>query len=70
MSVLVYTDGISEAANAADELFGVPRLRERFGKSHESPRATGEAILRDVREFVAGERQSDDITVICFSRTK
>ena len=68
-TVLLYTDGVSEAMNPAGDLFGFERLRDAFGKSPADPTQAGEAVIREVRNFAAGRHQSDDITLICFGRS-
>ncbi len=65
---LVYTDGVSEAMNPADELFGFARLRDAFASAPADPARAGEQVIREVRAFAAGRHQSDDITLICFGR--
>jgi Stage II sporulation protein E (SpoIIE) len=64
--VVLYTDGISEAANAEGELFGEERL-ERLVQSlpRELPASeVVERILQGVREFLDGEEAGDDMTVL------
>jgi phosphoserine phosphatase RsbU/P len=68
-TALVYTDGVSEAMNPANELFGFDRLREAFKSAPGDPTEVGEAVIREVRNFAAGRHQNDDITLICFGRT-
>jgi sigma-B regulation protein RsbU (phosphoserine phosphatase) len=67
-TALVYTDGVSEAMNNANELFGFDRLRDAFKAAPGDPAEVGEAVIREVRNFAAGRHQSDDITLICFGR--
>jgi serine phosphatase RsbU (regulator of sigma subunit) len=63
--LVVYSDGISEARNMKDELFGEHGLREllvRFqGASLDD---LTRAILTAVREFTGGAPQSDDMTLL------
>ena len=65
-SVFVYTDGVPEAANAANELFGEQRLLESLNRDAD---AEPEALIRrmhdEVDAFVAGAPQFDDITMLC-----
>jgi len=67
-TVLAYTDGISEAVDPAGEMYGDERIRELFGRLGGDPAAFGERLLADVTAFVAGGRQRDDITMVCFGR--
>jgi serine phosphatase RsbU (regulator of sigma subunit) len=67
-TVLVYTDGVSEAMNPAGDLFGIERLRKTFQQAPSDPAEAGQAVIRAVRQFASGRHQSDDITLICFGR--
>lgn len=63
--IVIYTDGVSEAANPQNELFEETRLRgilETFGGSTVED-LTG-AVREGVKGFVAGAAQSDDITIL------
>ncbi|HOV79580.1 MAG TPA: SpoIIE family protein phosphatase [Bacillota bacterium] len=64
-SILLYTDGISEAMNRAGELFGEERMAEIIKKNSNADAAGMTGALRDaVRDFAGGAEQSDDITVM------
>jgi len=69
-SLLLYTDGVSEANDPSGALFGEDRLNACFA---EGPGATAaetvERVLRAVRAFAAGAPQSDDITILAVRRT-
>ena len=64
-SLFVYTDGVAEATNAHDELFGNERMLEAL---NEDPDATPEKLLPTVRKhidrFVGDAPQFDDITML------
>jgi sigma-B regulation protein RsbU (phosphoserine phosphatase) len=63
--LLLYTDGIVEAMNDKDELFGQNRLRSSLAAAKElSAQGILDSILRDLRQFTEGAEQSDDITAI------
>jgi phosphoserine phosphatase RsbU/P len=65
----LFTDGISEAMNGAGELYGLERLRTQLGQS--APVANlGRLILDDVKRFVGGRAQSDDMCLACFGRAQ
>jgi phosphoserine phosphatase RsbU/P len=67
-SILLYTDGITEAMNAADELYGSERLRKQFA-AHSGPFSELEGrILDDVKRFVGNRPQSDDMCLLCVGR--
>ncbi len=61
---IVYTDGITEAFNDADEDYGEQRLIEVLERNrHRGPQEIVTAIVEDVRSFSPRE-QRDDITLI------
>ncbi len=64
----LFTDGISEAMNTSGELYGLDRLRTQLAA--DSPRVAelGRLILDDVKRFVGGRPQSDDMCLACFGR--
>jgi len=63
--VVIYTDGVTEAQNAAGEFFGKKRLREIVtGHAGERCQAVHDAIQEAVTEFTEGAPQSDDITLV------
>jgi len=68
-TVVIYTDGVSEAMNPAGELFGLERLRATISNGPQGPARLGQAILADVKRFAAGRAQNDDITLMAFGRT-
>lgn len=65
---LLYTDGLVEGANEADEFFGEERIRETLSQT--SPLSAGqvaETLLDRLGEFAGhkrGRAQNDDLTVI------
>jgi sigma-B regulation protein RsbU (phosphoserine phosphatase) len=64
-SLFLYTDGVTEAMNPADELFGDDRLRgELETLAGRCPDDVTAAIMEQVKEFASGAPQSDDITVM------
>ena len=68
-SLILYTDGVSEAMNSGGEEFGMDRLREIFTKNPPtSARATNEAILEAVHDFAGDTPQSDDVTCLVIQR--
>jgi len=68
-SLLMYTDGVSEALDAQAELFGETRLMEALTAS--GPRdATGyvTALRQAVDTFRGGREPTDDVTILVCSR--
>jgi serine phosphatase RsbU (regulator of sigma subunit) len=68
-TLTLFTDGISEAMNAEGELYGLDRLRRQVGSEAATVSLLGRHILDDVRRFVNGRPQSDDMCMACFGRT-
>jgi len=67
-TVVIYTDGVSEAMNSAQELYSIERLRDLISKSSSDPEELGIAIREDVRKHANGHPQNDDITMMTFGR--
>ncbi len=66
-SFFVYTDGVPEAANAADELFGSERMLSALNREPDAqPERVLENVMSDIKGFVDGAEQFDDITMLCF----
>ena len=63
--IVIYTDGVSEAANKRDELFEESRLR-RIVREFEGQTVEemAETIRDRIRDFTQGAPQSDDITLL------
>lgn len=63
-TLVLYTDGIIEASDASEEMFGFERLREVVAThGRESPEALVEAILTSASQF-AQQSWEDDVTVM------
>ena len=68
--VVLYTDGVTESMDRDRKIFGVERLKEVLAAAPHGAAAAGEAILAAVREHAVGRSQSDDITIVCFERSR
>jgi phosphoserine phosphatase RsbU/P len=64
----LFTDGISEAMNTNNELYGLERLNAQLARPSADVAELGRLILDDVKRFVAGHPQSDDMCLACFGR--
>ena len=63
--LVFYSDGVTEARNAAGELFGVERLMEVISAQHHlEPEQLSDAIRRAVSTFVGAETCMDDFTCV------
>jgi phosphoserine phosphatase RsbU/P len=68
-TLVLYTDGISEARNHLGTEYGVDRLGIVAGEQHYAPpRELLDACLKDVRDFSSGTRQADDQTLMAIHR--
>jgi phosphoserine phosphatase RsbU/P len=66
--LILYTDGITEAMNARDELYGFGRLSAVLNSDVGDVPQLGRRILDDVKRFVGPRAQSDDLCLVCFGR--
>ena len=64
--LFVYTDGVAEAQNKAEEMFGLDRI-EKSLNSHRDLRPSEiiPLVKEDVDSFADGQEQFDDITMLC-----
>lgn len=63
-TLVLFTDGVTEAANAADEAYGMERLVDAVRRLQPaSARAICDGIIEDVRAF-SGPRAADDQTIL------
>lgn len=70
-SIYLYTDGVTEALNPEQELFGDDRLHEILNRHRVQagePETFVQAIYREVQAFADGEPQADDITMLYVTR--
>ena len=62
---VLFSDGVSEAMNQADEFYGDDRLLAALSAADGStPTEVVKRVMTDLRAFTAGAKQSDDITVL------
>lgn len=64
-TLVVFTDGVSEAEDTEQNLFGIEPLKELLGRSGSLPLTVLQReVLNAVNRFSAGTKQSDDITLL------
>jgi sigma-B regulation protein RsbU (phosphoserine phosphatase) len=64
-TVVLFSDGVTEAADPDDEMYGVPRLREALAGGHDVPLdLLQKAVFDSVENFTRGASQADDITLL------
>jgi serine phosphatase RsbU (regulator of sigma subunit) len=70
-TVVVFSDGISEAQNVAGEELGEELMIEYFqANSTATPAELRDGLISRTREFCAGAPQSDDLTVLVVRYTR
>ncbi len=67
-TLLLYTDGVTEAVNATGEQFSRDRLRQAAAGDFPTAQACVQAVCEQVQAFVAGAPPADDITVFALRR--
>ena len=68
--LLLYTDGVTEALDAAGDEFGVERMMESVRVSApEGAPAIITRLIDELRSFVGAQPQNDDITLIAIRKT-
>jgi serine phosphatase RsbU (regulator of sigma subunit) len=68
-SLVVYSDGVSEAMNEAGDFFGDERLLAVVGQSNGlPPEAIGARVLDAVAAFVGDAVPNDDLSLIVLKR--
>ena len=64
-TLVLFTDGVTEAMDPDDELFGVPRLKQVLTGQVECPLENlQKCVLEAVENFTRGARQADDLTLL------
>jgi sigma-B regulation protein RsbU (phosphoserine phosphatase) len=68
-TILLYTDGLSEATDESGEQYGTERLMQVVGKRRSlPPEALVSACLEDLKSFCSGIPRSDDLTIMAIRR--
>jgi serine phosphatase RsbU (regulator of sigma subunit) len=72
-TIMVFTDGVTDAMNPTGEMFGFARVdaqlcpEETITESGR-PKRMGERLVNEVRKHASGRAQNDDIAVVSFGR--
>lgn len=70
-SILLYTDGVTEAMNPHNQLFCESRLEDLLlAQKFDSPAEMTQAVVATVKAFEGEANQADDITVLAFELKK
>lgn len=68
-ALIMYTDGVTEAFNINEELFGEQRLENLLHNiSETNSQSIVQTIKNNVQDFSAGVPQSDDITILTIKK--
>jgi len=68
-SLLIYTDGLTEARNAHGEEYGLHRVRAiADGHGTKPPSELISNCLADLHTFTSGSKQADDLTLLALQR--
>ncbi len=64
--LFVYTDGVAEAINAQEQMYGTDRMLHALQVCTDTaPEALLESVSSDLRRFVDDAAQFDDLTMLC-----
>ena len=64
-SIFVYTDGVAEATNDLDELYGTDRMLEALNRDPDAePEEVVKNVMDGIKDFVGEVEQFDDITMM------
>ena len=66
-SIFVYTDGVTEATSASDELYGMDRMVRALDNAPAgaAPWELMKSVRNDINEFIGDAEQFDDLTMLC-----
>lgn len=69
-TLFLYTDGVPEANNDKDEMFGTDRMIDALNTQPDAqPEILLENVKNSVTKFVNDAEQFDDLTMLCIKRT-
>jgi phosphoserine phosphatase RsbU/P len=64
-TLVLFSDGVTEAADLEEQMFGVPRLSEVLAGQHDAPLdQLQKRVVDSVENFARGASQADDITLL------
>ena len=66
-ALVLYTDGVTEARNAAGEFFGEDRLKKVLEKAETHSDSMAQAVEQAVGNFCEGRQHPDDLTLLVLS---
>ena len=64
--IFLYTDGVAEANDTSQQLYGTKRLIDVLSANKEKvPMELLKSVEDDINVFTNGEQQFDDLTMLC-----
>jgi phosphoserine phosphatase RsbU/P len=67
-TVVLYTDGVTDALDAKGERLGEAQLRDSLLCARPGAAAAGDEVVHAIQRHVADRPQFDDITLVCLAR--
>jgi serine phosphatase RsbU (regulator of sigma subunit) len=68
-TLLLFTDGVTDAVDPGRHCFGLERLKESFRRAGTDPESIIDAVVGDIEQFSAGAPRADDLCLICLTHT-
>jgi len=68
-SVVMYTDGVNDAASPGGQTFGHRRIREMIARGPDDVAEMGLSLLAELKRFTGNRPQADDLCLLCLART-
>jgi phosphoserine phosphatase RsbU/P len=68
--LLLYSDGLEDAVNPQEEIFGIERLIDAASQPASSAQELLQKVFAAIEVFMAGARQYDDFTALAVGRRK
>ena len=70
-TIFCYTDGVTEATDSSEKLFGMERMLEALNRQPDAgPEQLDKNVLESIAEFVGEAPQFDDTTILCLKYTQ
>jgi phosphoserine phosphatase RsbU/P len=68
--LLLYSDGLEDAVNPQEEIFGIERLKGAASQPASSAQELLQQVFAEIEVFMAGANQYDDFTALAVGRRK
>jgi sigma-B regulation protein RsbU (phosphoserine phosphatase) len=66
--LVLYSDGLTEAMNATNEIYGLPRLSQVVSSQGNTAQTAIKAVVADIDSFCGATPPRDDIFIVAFQR--